>query len=276
MRVQVKVSVLLAVHNGADYLQAALESVIAQTFRSWELIVVDDGSTDDTPTILTQYARRRERMHVLRQTNSGQTRALNAGLAMATGEYIARLDADDVMLPSRLEQQVSYLDAHPEVVLLGSAAKLIDGSGQPLCTYTPPCEDWPLRQVLIRENPFVHPSVLMRAVALRSLQGYDERFRICQDYDLWFRLAQMGAIANLAAPLTQLRVHLQKMTWTHKREEAGEGLAIRWAALRRGSYSPFAVGYLLKPLLITCMPERMIHLLLARRQHRLGAVMRYA
>ena len=270
-----RVSVLMAVYNGQDYLRQALDSVLSQTFAAWELIVVDDGSADATPAILADYAEREPRLRVVAQANSGQTRALNVGLGLARGEYIARLDADDVMRPQRLARQVVYMDAHPEVVLLGTAAELIDERGQPFCTYTLPTGDTRLRHLLIQDNPFVHPSVIMQSSAIGVVRGYNERVQICQDYDLWIRLAQVGRLQNLLEPLTELRIHRQKVTWTRKREESAETLAIRWGAVRRGWYSPLELRHLLKPLVMACLPDWGIRLMLARRQRALKETVVY-
>lgn len=263
------VSVLMAVYNGQDHLRQALDSVLGQTFVDWELVVVDDGSTDATAAILADYAQREPRLRVVKQANAGQTRALNLGLGLARGKYIARLDADDVMCRERLAQQVAYMHAHRDVVLLGTAVELIDEHGQRLCTYVLPTGERRLRRLLIRDNPFAHPSVMMRRGVVQWVGGYNDRFQICQDYDLWIRLARVGRLQNLAKPLTELRIHSQKMTWTRKREESAETLAIRWEAVRRGWYPPLELRHLLKPLVTVCLPGSAICLMLARRRRTL-------
>ena len=149
-----RISVVLPVRNGAAFLEQALESVLSQTLRELELIVVDDGSTDRTPEILARAAVRDRRVRLLSGGSSGVVPALNEGCAAAAAPFIARLDADDVALPERLEQQVAVLDAHPEVGLVGGAYFAIDAAGGRRATFRLPTHDAALRARLAKYNVF--------------------------------------------------------------------------------------------------------------------------
>jgi len=203
-----RVSIVMAVHDGAAHLRAAIESVLAQTMADFELIVIDDGSTDETPAIVHEYATRDRRIVAVRNAaNIGLTKSLNRGLAMARGEFIARQDADDTSLPGRLAAQVAFLDAHPEVGLVGTAYHVIDEQGNRRATHRTPVSDTEIRWEMLFHNAFCHTSVMFRRSLLRVERGYDETFPVCQDYEFWSRLLRHTVAANLPAPLVERRTH---------------------------------------------------------------------
>jgi len=135
------ISVVMSVFNGQAFLSEAIESILGQTLRDFEFLVVDDGSTDRTAEILAGYASRDGRMRVLRHENKGRAVSLNIGMTLATGDYIARMDADDVAMPCRLQEQFAFMQRHPEVGLLGGAVDLIRATGHVIKTAQPPRED---------------------------------------------------------------------------------------------------------------------------------------
>lgn len=205
-----RVSVLMGVYNGAAHVAMALDSLLAQTFNDAEFVIVDDGSSDDTPEILAGYASRDARIRVLRNsTNLGLTRTLNRGLATCRGTFIARLDADDIASPERLERQVAWLDRNADVVLLGSAYHVLESDGTPTVVHRQPLHDVEIRWQLLFHNAFCHSSAMWRHAALTKLASpaYDEAFPYSQDFDLWTRLARHGRLANLPEPLVGLRLH---------------------------------------------------------------------
>lgn len=196
------VSVLLSVWNGAATVARAVESIQAQTFTEWELIAVDDGSSDATAEILEAFARNDRRIHLLRnEANRGQAASLNGAFRVSRGELIARLDADDTALPDRFAAQVEFLAAHPEVAILGGGAELVDRGGRPLRVQKPRTQHAVLVAEIYERNPFIHPAVMMRREVLEQLGGYDESFSRAQDYDLWLRAYRRFVFANLDIPL---------------------------------------------------------------------------
>ncbi len=202
-----KVSVIVPVYNGEAYLREALDSLLAQTWSDFDVWIVDDGSTDGTPDILAAYTD--WRVHVHRQPNRGQTGALNTGLCLAEGGYIARLDADDIALPDRLAHQTEFLDLHQDVALIGSDYLDIDERGQPLRVVHLPTTDRDLRQHLGKRNPFAHSTIMMRRELLQRIGLYirHPRYPQFQDYELWIRIAAHAPIASLPLPLVHRRVH---------------------------------------------------------------------
>lgn len=202
-----KVSVVLAVYNGGRHLEASVRSILDQTFRDFELIIVDDGSTDGTPEMLLTRQRADQRVVLVRQDHRGLTLSLNRGIAVARGAYIARQDADDISRPERFERQVAYLEAHPSVAALGTAADVIDTSGAIVGALTTARGAVAVKRglVTLRSTP-VHGSVMMRKKALDAVGAYREAFPVSQDYDLWLRLSDRFEIDNIPDVLYQWRL----------------------------------------------------------------------
>lgn len=200
------VSILIAVYNGGELLEPSLRSMAAQSFPDWEMVVVDDASTDGTRDRLEKWAHRDPRVRLITNaSNKGQTACLNQGLAACRAPWVARQDADDLSCPSRLARQVNYLRRNPATVLLGTCGTLIDGGGRRIGLLDAPCHSEGIRWSLPFLNPFLHTSVVFRREVARRAGGYDERFRIAQDYDLWGRLAAEGPCANLPQRLVFYR-----------------------------------------------------------------------
>jgi glycosyltransferase involved in cell wall biosynthesis len=223
----------MPVRNGARWLGEAVASVIAQSLSDWELIAIDDGSTDDTPRILSEYAGRDSRIRVIRQEPIGLVAALNRGLAEACSPLLARLDADDRALPERLDRQMRYLNAHPDVGLLGSWAQEIDESGKRRGQLRPATEHAELDRILMRANPFVHSSVMFRGELARRAGGFRAAFRAAEDYDLWLRLAEIARLANLPENLVEYRVHGENVTSRNATRQAFSARLARRAARAR-------------------------------------------
>lgn len=228
-----QVSVVLPVRNGARWLPEALDSIRSQSFTGWELVAIDDGSTDPTPAILADGASRDGRIRVIRQDALGLIAALNRGLAEARGPLIARLDADDRALPERFDRQVRYLETHPSVGLLGSWAREIDESGNRRGTLRPPTLPEDIDRLLMNANPFVHSSVMFRADAARRLGGFRPAFRAAEDYDLWLRIAEVARLANLPEVLVEYRMHGGNVTSLNATRQAFSARLARRAARAR-------------------------------------------
>ena len=212
-----RVTVLLSVHNGERHLREAVDSILRQSFGDFEFLIVDDGSTDGTPHILRSYDDRRIRL-IDNGTNLGLTRSLNRGIGAAAGEFLARQDADDVSAPERLDKQVSFLDAHRDVAMVGTWYTKIDDTGRPLGDRSLPGDATDLRWSLLFYCPFVHSAVMFRLDTVRSEVGlYDETIRYAQDHDLWSRMARQHRVANLPEPLVSYRIADSSMSSTYGR-----------------------------------------------------------
>lgn len=201
------ISIIMPVRDGAEWLAEAVASIRAQDFDDFEFLIVDDGSDDGTAAMLSAFAAHDRRVRLLQQAPQGIVAALNTAIAAARAPYLARLDADDRARPDRLGKQFAFMEAHPEIGLLGTSAEVIDAAGNVAGGFAPPTDHARLARLLSRTNPFVHSSVMMRTALVRRLGGYRAAFRAAEDYDLWLRMAEAGGIANLADALTQYRRH---------------------------------------------------------------------
>jgi len=255
-----KVSVVMSVYNGERFLREAIDSILAQTFTDWEFIVVDDGSTDATPAILRSYG---DRLCVHTQSNKGLTRALNIGLSLARGEYIARMDADDIAEPERLEMQVAYLDDHPQVGLVGTAYYEIDEQGNILRMVTMPLEDAEIRRALAKFNPFMHASVMFRRSLIEMWGPYTERelFWAFQDYEMWVRLAQHCQVANLPQPLMRRRLQGRNLSIQYENNRLHCNVIIRARAIHAFNLPVWYWWYVLQPAVALLLPPALRTLL---------------
>lgn len=196
------VSVVLPAHNGAAELPQAVASILRQSFADFELIAINDGSTDATAAILDGI--HDPRLRVVHQDNAGLAGTLNRGIALARGRYIARQDQDDVAMPTRLARQVAFMEANPDHALLGTRAEIRSGDRPARRFHDHPADDAALRFELLFDNPFVHSSVMLRKSALEEVGGYatDPARQPPEDYELWSRLARRWHLANLPERLT--------------------------------------------------------------------------
>jgi len=200
------VSVLMPVANGERFLPEALKSLQAQTLQAWELIAVLDGCTDRTEAILTEQRDQRIRVKTM-PSRRGIAHALNRGLSACRSDFVARFDADDVCLPTRLERQVGVLRERPSLGVLGSAARLIDEDSQPVGFRAVQTGPRRLRLGLLFRNQFIHPSVMFRRSVVMQAGSYDERMGQVQDYELWLRVLRISQLDNVAEPLIAYRVY---------------------------------------------------------------------
>lgn len=230
------ISVLMSVYNGERYLAEAIESVLAQTERDFELIVVDDGSSDDSWAMVQGYMRRDPRVKGFTQANTGVAKAMNAALPLATGEFIAKMDADDVAAPDRFATTLGFLRAHPDHVAVGSSWEVMDADGRKLTVLYPPTEDGEIqRQLLAGHCPFCHSTAMVRHDALREVGGYSSDIKWAEDQDLFLKLGEVGKLANLTRPLVRYRVHEKSVSARNAGEQIENAkIALRRAWERRG------------------------------------------
>jgi hypothetical protein len=216
----VSVSVLLPVYNGAVTLPQAMDSILRQAHSDFELLVIDDASTDESAAIIREYARRDTRVTaVMHERNAGLANTLNEGLRRARHELVARMDQDDESLPPRLGAQKKFLDAHPRVAAAGSWV-LHMGAGPEFDRLVRlPIEHNEIAAILPRENCLYHPSVMLRRSAVLGAGGYRGEFKNAEDYDLWLRLVRTHELANVAEPLLRYRFSVDGMTLGRKWEQ---------------------------------------------------------
>jgi len=217
------ITVLMPVHNGELFLTAAIESILHQSYSHWELLVLDDGSTDRSLEISEAIAAADPRVRVVPGEKSGIVRTLNAGLERARGSFVARMDADDVSLPRRFERQLAFLRAHPEVVATGTHALLVDSDGDPICPWFVQLVDHEAieRRLLSGEGggTIVHPTVMFRKQHLDAVAGYRIEYECAEDLDLFLRLSERGRLANLPEVLLRYRQHLRSVGVTRRAQE---------------------------------------------------------
>lgn len=205
------VSVIMPVYNSEAYLAASVESVLAQTFEDFELLAVDDGSTDASADILASFAARDRRVRIFRKDNSGISETLNVGLSIAQGAWIARIDSDDLMVPSRLGRQLAFIAENPKVAAVGSYYGIVDSAGIYRATRSPlPRTERELKELIARREPlaFTHPTMTFRRDVALGLGGYRRNYEPCEDSDLFARMLRLGrSILIQPEILTHYRVH---------------------------------------------------------------------
>jgi len=206
------VSVLLPVYNGAEYLAASIESILSQTYRNLELIIVDDGSEDNSAEIIRRFHDPRIRPY--HQENQGLARTLNRAILMAEGEFIARQDQDDLSLPQRLEKQIMFFETHPHHGMVGGWAEIWVGNTRSERIHRHPADNHYLQFDLLFDNPFVHSSMMLRKSVFETVGLYstDKARQPPEDYELWSRVARQFAIANIPEVLLVYREVLGSMS----------------------------------------------------------------
>lgn len=212
-----KVTVLMSVYNGDRYLNEAIDSILAQTFTDYEFLIIDDGSTDRTLDILRSYIDPRIRI-IRNEDNLGLTKSLNKGLKLSRGEYIARMDADDISLPNRLNEEVQYLEDNKDVVLVGTGREIIDEKGDIIETITP--YRIITTKKLLRKNYFQHSSILFRKKNIREIGGYCSSLLCCQDYYLWLTLSKKYQLHNIPKVLCKSRIQKNSISYSKIHESA--------------------------------------------------------
>ena len=204
------ISVCLPVYNAERFLAEAVESILEQTFKDFEFLILDDGSTDGSPAILAQYAARDPRIRITSRPNKGLVATLNELIDQARGEFIARMDADDVALPERFERQIEHLRANPECVAVGCRQLVIDPEGDPIAVWSKgeSHEEMDAGNLTGELGSTLgHPTAMMRRQAVLDIGKYREQFRYFEDVDLFLRLAERGRLGKIAEPLLKYRAH---------------------------------------------------------------------
>jgi glycosyltransferase involved in cell wall biosynthesis len=234
------ISVLMPVYNCDAYVQAAIDSILTQTFRDFEFIIIDDGSKDRTGEIVKAAAARDPRIKVISRENRGIVPSLNEALAVATGTLIARMDGDDISLPDRFQKQLDYLQAHPDCGLVGTQIMFMDPDGRPIAPMPNPMDHEGIVQTMLDGIESVsHPTVLFRTDVARSISGYSDRYEHAEDMDFFLRMAEATRVANMPDLLLHYRQHAKSIGRTKSEAQAeAHYRAICDAAARTGRPKP--------------------------------------
>ncbi len=224
--IPVKISVILSVYNGEQHLAESIESILAQTLPDFEFLIINDGSSDGSARLVKKFRDPRIRL-IDRAENRGLTSSLNEAWKLAGGEFIARMDADDVSPPDRFEKQVSFLDRHEDHGIVGLRMEIIDQDGVTVECPEMSCPHERIMEHIFWDNPFVHSSLMMRNELLGEISGYDPRWRFAQDYDLVLRASRVTKMANLPEPRQRWRRSRINITGARRAEQTAARDAIR-------------------------------------------------
>lgn len=220
-----KVTVLMPVYNAEKYIGGAVDSILHQTFRDFELLIINDGSTDATQTVLESYTDPRIRI-IVHKKNSGIVRRLNEGISLSKGVYIARMDADDVALPMRLEKQVAYMDKHPAVAVCGTWLKVISDTKVEI--WKAPTTHDEIQSLMLFHAAIFHPTVIMRTKTIKRYNlRYSQSYHYSEDYELWVRIANYSRLANLPEVLLHRRINKNTYIDDYARIQVESSNAVR-------------------------------------------------
>ena len=218
---KIKISIILAVYNCAKYLKESIDSILNQTFAEFELILINDGSTDLTDTIITQYTDKRI-VYVKNETNLGLIDSLNKGILLSRGKYIARMDADDITLPDRLKVQCHFMDTHPEIGICGSSVDAFWVSTGKYQRIDYATTDLSIRAFTFFQSPFCHPTVMIRKEVLNQyFLNYSKDYYLAEDYALWVAMLAHTKAANIPQVLLHYRKHEDSETAVADRQQNG-------------------------------------------------------
>jgi len=226
------VSVLMSVYNGEKYLREAIESILNQTFKDFEFIIINDGSTDSSKEIILFFKDPRI-IYLENIKNIGLTKSLNKGMKIAKGELIARMDADDLSSSIRFSRQVSYLKHQPQVGVLGTQMEVINEAGKTINRYDVPCHHSMIVWTLLFGRSFAHPSIMIRRSVIEEVRGYDSAILYSGDFELWTRLVDRTQFANLPEALVRYRTHTESISRTQADAQRASVLLARWKMVSR-------------------------------------------
>ncbi len=252
-----QLTVLMSVYNGLPHLSEAIESILEQTYKNFEFLIIDDASSDGSREVLAEYAQRDSRIKVLlNEENSGLGYSLNRGMESATTPWVARMDADDIAVPNRFELQMAYVAEYPDIDILGGYALNINEKGEFVSERRVPTSHDQIRR-LIWTNPFIHATVLLRREAILKVGSYSSKTRKRQDYQLWFRCCAAGLkFANLSVPLIKYRFTENTFKRNNFRVQIAHVL-IGWRGCWMVKASPVAYIGVFIPFLIGLLPPRL-------------------
>jgi glycosyltransferase involved in cell wall biosynthesis len=225
-----KVSIITSTHNDALFIERAIFSVINQTQKNWEFIIINDASTDEAEKIILKYAKRDKRMlYFKNKIQLGVVKSLNRGLKLAKGEFIARLDGDDIWLnPRKLQVQTEYMLHNPQAVLVGSWGYRVDANDKILSKLQYPTQDKDIRKYMLFENCFINSAVMFRRKHILRIGGYDETHEFTEDYELWLRAARNNKVYNISKYMVGYRINEKGIS----RKRYGDQLKTTFLAIK--------------------------------------------
>lgn len=237
------VSVMMPIYNGSKYMAEAINSILNQTYEKFELIAINDNSSDSTLEILKSYKKKSPKIKIINlTTNHGPFKAVNRALKYAKGDFIAPMDSDDVSHPQRLEKEMKFMLKHKKVILVGTHARIIDSQGKVVGKKVFAIKDKGIRRQFFEVHPFVHPSMMIRRSLLPSKNYlYYPNFGINSDYFTFFKLAKFGKLANINDFLFDYRIHLKNNSLQGLKQKFFNTVKIR-------SYAVFKLGYRPNPI----------------------------
>jgi glycosyltransferase involved in cell wall biosynthesis len=232
-----KVSVIMPTHNGMPYLKEAVESILKQTYKNFEFIIVDDASSDKTLQYLKSLKDKRIKL-IRNKQNLGVAKSLNKALKAARGEFIARMDADDVSYSARLKEQIEFFKKSPQIFLCGTWAELINNSGKIIGEKKYPSSNKNIKRALLWYTPIIHPSLMARKKVFTKLNGYNPKFDMAEDYEFLIRARENYNIANIPRKLIKWRLHDKRRSRAQMHQMGKVDLAIKIESLKKGYFSP--------------------------------------
>ncbi len=258
-----KVSVILPVRNCENFLADAIRSILKQSLPDFELIIIDDGSKDTSLQIVKRF---RDKRIILLTNNTpmGVARSLNRGIRIAKGDYIARMDADDIAMPDRLYIQYEYFKKHPEVGVVGSWVQLINADGKSIGYKNLPATNQDIKRLLPFVNPFIHPSVMIRNCLFKQFGTYSLDCEGAEDYELWFKVARNTQFTNLQQVLLQYRMHRNSVSYSETARINIASAKVQFRIVKLYGYPVWHMLIALKCIFSALFPVRITQLIYKR------------
>jgi len=258
------ISVIMPVYNAGDFLRSAIESILNQTYKNLELIIVNDASTDNTSKIVSDYKKKDKRIiSIKNEERLGVSRSASEGILKSKGNYIARMDADDISLPDRLEKQVSFLQKNPKVVAIGGQCELIDSYGARIGEKIFPTSFAKIKTMIFRNVPLQQPALMVNRKLLPSdFVWYDENYSSAEELELLFKLFKFGTVRNLDSYVLKYRIHPKNTSLSNPKKTFYLTLKTRIIGVLKYGYVPTISGMLttlMQGVFITLIPSKMIY-----------------
>lgn len=238
-------------YNGERFLKESIESIFSQTFKDFEFIIIDDGSTDKSCKIIESY--NDSRIVFLKQKNKGLPASLNSCIKIAKGELIARMDSDDISEKNRLFEQVNFLEKNKDIYLVGSWIKIIDENNKKTGEIKYLTDYNKIIKNMVKKSQFAHPSIMVRKEVFKEFK-YDESYKYAQDYDLFLKISKKYKVANIPKFLLKYRFYNDNYYEKKQKIQEKNALNIRFKAIFKYNYPKWQIIYLIRPIISYCIP----------------------